>query len=91
MPYIRSLLRTTVALVAPPLADTIIFTVNFDVLSHPVKLMITSPTALCDGARLPSASGKVPGAIVGLHAVPPVSVSVTLLICAEFAAPSPVL
>jgi len=47
---LRTLFWTTAPVVAPALADSAIFTRNFDVLSHRVKLMITSPYALAPGS-----------------------------------------
>ena len=77
------------ALVAPPLAPTVSRMVNFAVLPQPVKSIDTSPVTLAEGARLPSDTGKlVP--ITGVHAVPPVCVSVSPVIAALVAAPIPV-
>ena len=86
----RKLFRKTVPNAAPLLADSEILTVNLDVLSQPAKFTTTSPNALPPGDRLPTTTGKTPGAMEETHAFPPVSVKVIWVIWAELATPSPV-
>jgi len=78
-----------VAVVAPPFAETVVATVNFEVLSQPGKLIFTFPAADAPGVMDPTGTGKVPGAICGAQAVPPVRVSVIFVMFALFAGPTP--
>lgn len=77
------------AITAPLLDESVADTVNLDVASQSIKLIVAAPTALPPGCIAPSETGSCPGRMVGLQNLPPVSVNVRFVIAAPVAGPVP--
>lgn len=74
------------------MAENVNVAVNLAVTAHPLKFKVTEADPELIGAIFPTPKGNEAGLVItGVQAAPNVCVKLNELICAEFAAPGPLL